>query len=140
MNENNPHDDIRSAALEDAAEIVSRLGEALVTALLMALPWLLRAFCAGIGVAGAILVFNSAWSAFGGDPAAFIPAFIFAVVPLGYMIRFGAPGMMVAGLFSLGASQVLPAIPVYLRDIGVIAIIAAIVMTATKRSANREKK
>lgn len=124
----------RAEALGELAEVLRRMLDALLTLVLMALPWLLKLACAGLGIGTALYLFNAAWSAFGGDPAAFIPAFVLAACPLGAGVQMSYGGMFAAGLVNLGLIWLLSQISPFVRDVIVIAVIASVILFEAKRS------
>lgn len=134
-----PNAERRAHALAELGLVVYAILDALWTIVLMSLPMLAQLGCACVGIVGAYMVGERAWSAFGGDPAAFIPAVMFAVLPLGFAIRLGFGGMLGAGVFSIAMSYVLPALPLVVRDSSIVGMIAAVVVIYL-RSTRREKE
>ena len=129
----------RSHALEELGLVIYAVLDALLTIVLMALPLLIQVVCAGVGIVGAYMVGERAWSTFGGDPAAFIPAVMFAVLPLGFAVRLGFGGMLGAGVFSIAMSYVLPALPLLVRDSLIVGIIAAVVVIYLRSAREKEQ-
>lgn len=115
-------------AVEETGQVIVDTLAGIRGALIVIMPGLIRLACAAVALAGAYIVFNAAWSNFGGDLAAMIPAFLLAVLPLGTVLtyRLGFGGLLFAGLAMIGLAFALPSISPTIRNLALVAVVAAI--------------
>lgn len=100
-----------------------------VNVLLSLVPALTRAACVGAVVLAVIWSWPALFAAFGGDLLSAIPATVFCVVPIAYMLssRHGLSGLLAAAAIIFGMGLIYPALPTFARGVVLAGIMGATV-------------
>ncbi len=120
---------LRAGALADVRRLLAGIGRSIVLSLILVLPVALRLACAGAALAGAVYAAPRAWSAFGADVVALLPATAVVLLPLaaGQNARLSWGGLLVSGAVTAGIGALLEAVTPLTRALFVVAALATVV-------------
>lgn len=117
----------RSRARAESGALLARIGQGLLTALLLALPWAIRAACVAGAIAAMWWAGPRAWLAFGGDVAALLPASI-VLLPVAAALAQGLSwgGLVAGGVAVAGFGWIVGTVDGTVRSLIVAGTLAAI--------------
>jgi hypothetical protein len=135
-------------ALAETRRMLREIAGTLKTAMIIALPLLLRAVCVGAVVVGAAHSLAMCWHAYGSDVPALIPAAVITVTPV-VVVVLAQPtwgSLLLAGVVMLALGWIVPVLPVEWRTILIMAVIAGSILhhlitnERTKRDEQQERQ
>jgi len=124
------------SALADMAELSRAMWRGIKHIVITMLPWWVRGGCVGTMVIGGLYSFTQAWTAFGGDAAALIPAALLGIIPSAAALINGTGygGMFLAGFVSMIVGHWLNYLPFEFRFIPICVLIGLMVVIRLKGS------
>ena len=126
--------ELEGQALEDARHVLADIAATIKTAVIVAIPLLIRGVCVGAAVIGIAYALPACWYAFGGDVPALIPAVVVGVLPLAAALlsRRAWGGLLLAGAVTLVAGAAIESVPASTRAVLLMATIGGLIFYLLK--------
>lgn len=129
-------------ALAEGAALIRQIVDDMARYIIRLLPFIIKAFAVGGGLAGATVSVYQVWERFGGDAAAFVLGFAVGVVPFIYAMSIGQisfGGLLASGSVSAVIGMTFWLLPLLYSNILIIlALGTLLILQMTRRDTDSE--